>query len=58
MTHTQVSVTTIADGVERLTLPLPTGPRHVHCYVVDGTLFDTGLGLEPPNWREFDVIAR
>ena len=38
-----------------MTLPLPTGPRHVHCYVIDGTLFDTGLGLEPPNWRGFDI---
>src|SRR5919201_558087 len=27
----------LGDGVARLTLPLPTGPRHVHCYVVDGT---------------------
>src|SRR5437870_1421385 len=36
-------------GVDRLTLPLPTGPRHVHCYLVDGEegrlLIDTGLGL-------------
>src|SRR5256885_15742664 len=35
----------LEDGVRRLTLPLPTGPEHVHCYLVDGTLFDTGLGL-------------
>jgi glyoxylase-like metal-dependent hydrolase (beta-lactamase superfamily II) len=55
MTETQVSVTTIAEGVERLTLPLPTGPRHVHCYVIDGTLFDTGLGLEPPAWSELGI---
>jgi glyoxylase-like metal-dependent hydrolase (beta-lactamase superfamily II) len=48
-------VTTIAEGVERLTLPLPTGPRHVHCYVIDGTLFDTGLGLEPPAWNELAI---
>ena len=39
-----------ADGVERLTLPLPTGPRHVHCYLVDGTLFDTGRGLGDAQW--------
>jgi glyoxylase-like metal-dependent hydrolase (beta-lactamase superfamily II) len=39
------------DGLRRLTLPLPTGPRHVHCYVAGETLFDTGLGLEPPRWR-------
>src|SRR5919199_1512425 len=36
-------------GVERLTLPLPTGPRHVHCYLLDGdegrVLVDAGLGL-------------
>jgi glyoxylase-like metal-dependent hydrolase (beta-lactamase superfamily II) len=43
------------DGVARLTLPLPTGPRHVHCYVVDGTLFDTGLGLSDAPWDELDV---
>src|SRR3954468_5029543 len=55
MTEVQVSVTTLAEGVERLTLPLPTGPRHVHCYIIDGTLFDTGLGLEPPAWRELDI---
>jgi len=55
MTHTQVSVTTVGEGVERLTLPLPTGPRHVHCYVIDGTLFDTGLGLEPPAWSELGI---
>ena len=48
-------MTTIARDVERLTLPLPTGPRHVHCYVIDGTLFDTGLGLEPPEWGELGV---
>jgi glyoxylase-like metal-dependent hydrolase (beta-lactamase superfamily II) len=40
----------LADGVERLTLPLPTGPRHVHCYLVNGTLFDTGLGLGDAPW--------
>src|ERR671937_272584 len=38
-----------APGVDRLTLPLPTGPRHVHCYLLDGDegrlLVDTGLGL-------------
>jgi len=40
----------LEDGVRRLTLPLPTGPKHVHCYLVDGTLFDTGLGLGDPPW--------
>ena len=30
----------------RLTLPLPLGPRHVHCYLLPGgVLVDTGLGL-------------
>src|SRR5919107_342866 len=40
----------LEDGIRRLTLPLPTGPEHVHCYLVDGTLFDTGLGLGDPPW--------
>jgi len=40
----------LEDGVRRLTLPLPTGPKHVHCYLVDGTLFDTGLGLGDAPW--------
>jgi glyoxylase-like metal-dependent hydrolase (beta-lactamase superfamily II) len=46
-----------AEGVERLTLPLPTGPRHVHCYLADGTLFDTGLGLGEVGWSGL-AIAR
>jgi glyoxylase-like metal-dependent hydrolase (beta-lactamase superfamily II) len=48
-------VTALGDGVLRLTLPLPTGPRHVHCYVVEGTLFDTGLGLGEAPWSEVRV---
>jgi glyoxylase-like metal-dependent hydrolase (beta-lactamase superfamily II) len=55
MTNAEVSVTQLAAGVRRITLPLPTGPRHVHCYLVDGTLFDTGLGLDAPAWQELDV---
>jgi glyoxylase-like metal-dependent hydrolase (beta-lactamase superfamily II) len=43
------------DGVHRITLPLPTGPRHVHCYVADGTLFDTGLGLDAPAWADLGI---
>jgi glyoxylase-like metal-dependent hydrolase (beta-lactamase superfamily II) len=43
-------------GVLRLTLPLPTGPRHVHCYLLsveDGWLLvDTGLGLMETPWGE------
>ena len=54
MTNVQVSVTQL-DAVGRITLPLATGPRHVHCYLVDGTLFDTGIGLEPPPWRELGI---
>jgi glyoxylase-like metal-dependent hydrolase (beta-lactamase superfamily II) len=50
-----VEHTFVSDQVQRLTLPLPTGPRHVHCYVVDGTLFDTGIGLEPPRWDELGI---
>jgi glyoxylase-like metal-dependent hydrolase (beta-lactamase superfamily II) len=45
----------LEDGISRLTLPLPTGPRHVHCYVVDGTLFDTGLGLGDAPWHGLQV---
>jgi glyoxylase-like metal-dependent hydrolase (beta-lactamase superfamily II) len=40
----------LEDDIRRLTLPLPTGPQHVHCYLVDATLFDTGLGLGDPPW--------
>jgi glyoxylase-like metal-dependent hydrolase (beta-lactamase superfamily II) len=45
----------LANGVQRLTLPLPTGPKHVHCYLVDGTLFDTGLGLGEAPWASAEV---
>ena len=45
----------LADGLRRLTLPLPTGPKHVHCYLVDGTLFDTGLGLGKVPWDSVEV---
>jgi glyoxylase-like metal-dependent hydrolase (beta-lactamase superfamily II) len=45
----------LADGIQRLTLPLPTGPKHVHCYLVDGTLFDTGLGLAEAPWGSVEV---
>jgi glyoxylase-like metal-dependent hydrolase (beta-lactamase superfamily II) len=45
----------LADGVSRLSLPLPSGPGHVHCYVVDGTLFDTGLGLGETSWDGLEV---
>ena len=55
MTNAEVSVTDLGDGVRRLTLPLPTGPKHVHCYVIDGTLFDTGLGVGEMPWNEFGI---
>jgi glyoxylase-like metal-dependent hydrolase (beta-lactamase superfamily II) len=36
-------------GIRRVTLPLPTRPGHVHCYLLPGddgwTLVDTGIGL-------------
>lgn len=39
----------LAEGIRRVTFPLPAGPRHVHCYLLRGaegwTLVDTGLGL-------------
>jgi glyoxylase-like metal-dependent hydrolase (beta-lactamase superfamily II) len=41
----------LEDGVRRVSLPLPTGPKHVHCYLVEGTLFDTGLGLGDAPWE-------
>jgi glyoxylase-like metal-dependent hydrolase (beta-lactamase superfamily II) len=40
----------LRDDLSRLTLPLPTGPKHVHCYLAGGTLFDTGLGLGETDW--------
>src|SRR5207253_5595328 len=43
------------EDIQRITLPLPTGPRHVHCYVVDRILFDTGLGLGDAPWGRIDV---
>ena len=46
----------------RVTLALPTGPRHVHCYFLRGddddgwTLVDTGLGLMETPWD--DLLAQ
>jgi glyoxylase-like metal-dependent hydrolase (beta-lactamase superfamily II) len=45
----------LEDGIQRLTLPLPTGPKHVHCYLADGTLFDTGLGIGHVAWESVEV---
>jgi glyoxylase-like metal-dependent hydrolase (beta-lactamase superfamily II) len=44
----------VEPGIRRLTLPLPTGPKQVHCYLLRGadgwTLVDTGLGLQETPW--------
>ena len=54
--HTFATPAELEPGVLRLTLPLPTGPRHVHCYFLrsdDGWLLvDTGLGLMETPWEE------
>ena len=52
----------IEPGIRRITLPLPTGPRHVHCYLVEGDsgwiLVDTGLGVGgSPPWDELDGLS-
>jgi glyoxylase-like metal-dependent hydrolase (beta-lactamase superfamily II) len=52
----------IEPGIRRITLPLPTGPRHVHCYLVEGdsgwVLGDTGLGVaDSPPWAELDGLS-
>jgi glyoxylase-like metal-dependent hydrolase (beta-lactamase superfamily II) len=49
-------------GISRITLPLPTGPRHVHCYLLEGDsgriLVDTGLGLgEEPPWNALPELS-
>ena len=50
--------------MRRLTLPMPTGPNHVHCYLVDSDegplLVDTGLGLPDPEdrWRALGAVHR
>jgi glyoxylase-like metal-dependent hydrolase (beta-lactamase superfamily II) len=54
--HTFARVTEVEPGILRLMLPLPSGPRHVHCYFLAGedgwTLVDTGLGLMETPWEE------
>jgi glyoxylase-like metal-dependent hydrolase (beta-lactamase superfamily II) len=54
--HTFATPTEVEPGILRVTLPLPTGPRHVHCYLLRGTdgwtLVDTGLGLMETPWEE------
>jgi len=57
--HTFATPIEVEPGILRLTLPLPTGPRHVHCYLLRGddgwTLVDTGLGLMETPWD--DIVA-
>jgi glyoxylase-like metal-dependent hydrolase (beta-lactamase superfamily II) len=47
--HENAQMKQIAPGIQRLTVPLPLAPGHVHCYVVEGDegrlLVDTGLAL-------------
>jgi len=54
--HTFATPAEVEPGILRVTLPLPTGPRHVHCYLLRGadgwTLVDTGLGLMETPWEE------
>jgi glyoxylase-like metal-dependent hydrolase (beta-lactamase superfamily II) len=42
----------VADGIRRVTFPLPLGIDHVHCYFLRSeggwTLVDTGLGVDDP----------
>jgi glyoxylase-like metal-dependent hydrolase (beta-lactamase superfamily II) len=47
----------VFDDVARVTLPLPTPPGHVHCYLIEGdggwSVVDTGLGMPDATerWR-------
>jgi glyoxylase-like metal-dependent hydrolase (beta-lactamase superfamily II) len=54
--HTFATPVELEPGILRVTLPLPTGPKHVHCYLLRGadgwTLVDTGLGLMETPWEE------
>jgi glyoxylase-like metal-dependent hydrolase (beta-lactamase superfamily II) len=52
----------IEPGIRRITLSLPTGPRHVHCYLLEGDsgriLVDTGLGVaDLPPWDELAGLS-
>ncbi|MHB8470677.1 MAG: MBL fold metallo-hydrolase [Gaiellaceae bacterium] len=52
--HTFATPTELEPGILRTTLPLPTGPMHVHTYFLRGgdgyLLVDTGLGLMETPW--------
>ena len=54
--HTFAQPHELEPGILRVTLPLPSGPKHVHTYLLredDGwTLVDTGLGLPDSPWAE------
>src|SRR5260221_14148509 len=58
--HTFATPVELEPGILRLTLPLPSGPKHVHSYFLRGddgwTLVDTGLGLVETPWA--DVLAQ
>ena len=52
----------IEPGIRRITLPLPSGPRHVHCYLLEGEtgwmLVDAGLGVgDRPPWERLPALA-
>jgi glyoxylase-like metal-dependent hydrolase (beta-lactamase superfamily II) len=55
------SIEHVFAGVARVRLPLPTGPGHVHAYLLDGvdglTVVDTGLGLPDAAERWREVLA-
>jgi len=57
----EVRQRTVAEGIVRVTFPLPLGIDHVHCYLLRGedgwTLVDTGLGLPGGEERWRAVIA-
>ncbi len=53
----------LADGVRRITFPIPFGIDHVHCYLLRSqsggwTLVDTGLGSRDPRARWQPVLER
>jgi glyoxylase-like metal-dependent hydrolase (beta-lactamase superfamily II) len=54
-------VETLAGGVVRVTLPMPSRPGHVHSYLLPGddgwTAVDTGLGLPDARERWAEVLA-
>src|ERR1700686_3317845 len=54
--HTFAVPVEIEPGILRLTLPLPTGPRHVHCSFLRGedgwTLVHPGRGLMETPWDD------